>query len=194
MGKIEQEAKVIRRRTNIQKVVLRTIAGAGLLSVALLAPNALQALALLDGGKKRRLNPKYLIGSAFEKLLARGMIELKGGAKGKYVQLSEKGKRQLEGLLLRSPEERKKRHWDKRWRVVIYDIREQRKGIRSRLRRTIEAYGFYKLQHSVWVYPYDCEELIVLLKADFKIGKDVLYMVVEKIENDKPIKDYFALK
>jgi hypothetical protein len=66
---VERGAKTVRRRTNIQHVLLRTIATAGVLSVALLAPNALQVLRMFDGGKSRRMNPKYLFGSAFEKLL-----------------------------------------------------------------------------------------------------------------------------
>jgi len=114
--------------------------------------------------------------------------------KGKCVQLTNEGKRKFGELLSRSPDSRKHKRWDGRWRVVIYDIHENRKVLRSRLQRTIQAFGFSKLQQSVWVYPYDCEELIILLKAEFKIGKDVLYMVVEKIENDTMLKEYFGLR
>ncbi|KKT75590.1 MAG: hypothetical protein UW71_C0001G0001, partial [Parcubacteria group bacterium GW2011_GWB1_44_7] len=53
--------------------------------------------------------------------------------------------------------------------------------------------GFMKLQKSVWVYPYDCEDFVNLIKADFKIGKDLLYLIVDSIENDKFIKEYFQL-
>jgi hypothetical protein len=44
----------------------------------------------------------------------------------------------------------------------------------------------------VWVYPYDCEDLITLLKADFKIGKDLLYVITESIENDKWLRQSFG--
>jgi hypothetical protein len=49
------------------------------------------------------------------------------------------------------------------------------------------------MQDSVWIFPYDCEELVALLKADFKVGKDLLYMVVEKIENDHALRLHFNL-
>ena len=62
------------------------------------------------------------------------------------------------------------------------------------LQRTLRAFGFYQLQASVWVYPYECEELLILLKAEFKVGRDVLYRVVEKVEGDDKIKEYFGLK
>ena len=65
--------------------------------------------------------------------------------------------------------------------------------IRDRLRITMRGLGFARLQNSVWVYPYDCEDLMALLKADLKLGVAVLYMVVEHIENDKHLRAQFAL-
>lgn len=189
---IEAEARRVRVNTSIQHVLLRTIATAGLLSVALLAPNALQVLKMFDKGKSRRMNPKYLFGSAFEKLLMKGMVTIENTAHGKFVRLTEKGKFALESKISRAPTN-KPRRWDKRWRVVIYDIREQRKSLRLKLKDVLRAYGFYRLQDSVWVYPYDCEDLLILLKANYKIGNEVLYLVVERVENDKRLKDHFAL-
>ena len=54
--------------------------------------------------------------------------------------------------------------------------------------------GFVRLQDSVWVFPYDCEEFISLLKANLKIGAAVFYMVVAQIENDKHLRAHFGLK
>ena len=82
--------------------------------------------------------------------------------------------------------------WDGKWRVVIFDIPEERKSIRNQIRKALVSVGFMRLQDSVWVYPYDCEDFITLLKADFKIGKEVLYMIVEELEYDKPVKSYFG--
>jgi len=57
----------------------------------------------------------------------------------------------------------------------------------------MQAVGFLRIQDSSWLYPYDCEEFMALLKADLHIGKDVLYAVVEEIENDKWIRKHFNL-
>lgn len=54
--------------------------------------------------------------------------------------------------------------------------------------------GFVRLQDSVWVYPYDCEDFIALLKAELKVGKDVLYAIVDTIEFDKHIRRHFGLR
>ncbi|KKW42146.1 MAG: hypothetical protein UY91_C0006G0018 [Parcubacteria group bacterium GW2011_GWB1_55_9] len=74
-----------------------------------------------------------------------------------------------------------------------FDVPEKRKKIRERLRFEMQEVGFLHLQDSAWVYPYDCEEFIALLKADLHIGKDVLYAIVEEIENDKWIRKHFSL-
>ena len=54
--------------------------------------------------------------------------------------------------------------------------------------------GFVRLQDSVWVFPYDCEDFVSLVKAELKIGSAILYMVVEHIENDKHLRAHFGLK
>ena len=196
MGKIEREARIIHRRTSIQRTILHAIAAAGFLSIALLAPNALKLLAKAErgAGRRRRMNPKYLIDTAFGKLLTKGYVLIEDSSHGKVARLTNEGKQALGRMIANAPDARKHKRWDKRWRLVIYDIKEKRRGTRVALARTLRAFGFYQLQASVWVYPYDCESLLILLKAEFKIGKDVLYGVIEKVEGDEGAKKYFGLK
>ncbi len=66
--------------------------------------------------------------------------------------------------------------------------------MRVHLRRTVKSLGFFRLQDSVWVFPYDCEDFVALLKADLRVGKNALYVIVEKIENDKHLKEHFGLQ
>jgi CRISPR-associated endonuclease Cas2 len=77
--------------------------------------------------------------------------------------------------------------------MLIFDISEKRRGTRDKVRNTLISIGFIHLQDSVWVYPYDCEDLITLLKADFMIGKDLLYVIADKIENDIELHKKFGL-
>ena len=74
-----------------------------------------------------------------------------------------------------------------------FDIKESRKKTREQVRHTLTQIGFIKLQNSVWIYPYDCEDLISLLKDDFMLGKDLLYVIVEKLENDYSLRKFFKL-
>ena len=43
------------------------------------------------------------------------------------------------------------------------------------------------------MYPYDCEDLITLLKADFRVGDAMLYMIVDTIERDGALRKHFGI-
>jgi len=88
----------------------------------------------------------------------------------------------------------KPKRWDRKWRVVIFDIGEKQRRIRDQLRITLNKIGFVKLQKSVWVYPYDCEDFMMLLKANFELGRNLLYLVVDEIEDDQWLKKIFGFK
>lgn len=185
MGRLEHEVAKQLRKTKIQQAILATVAGVGLLAVALLAPNVLQLF-----GKRRWQKPASgSIRQSRYRLVKLGLLEYQNG----FLRLTQRGKMVLQNLELRDYQLQKPKRWDGKWRVLIFDIYESHKSIRNRLRLTLTAVGFQRLQDSVWVYPYDCEDFITLLKADFKIGREVLYLIVDKIENDKWLRRDFDL-
>ena len=179
------------KRVNVQKIILTSLAVVGLVSVAVLAPNALQMLRMFNGKNKRYKSP-YYVRSVIKKLKEKGLIVFQKTKKGTFVRLTEKGKQELLRYQIKDGSLKRKK-WDKKWRIIIFDIKEYKRGVRGKIRRQLESFGFVKLQNSVWVYPYNCEEVMILLKADFHIGKEVLYIVAENIENDKWLKQYFDL-
>jgi CRISPR-associated endonuclease Cas2 len=120
------------------------------------------------------------------------VFEDRGGKK--YARITREGQRALAIETEKSSVRAKRKgNWDKRYRMVIFDIPERKRRTRALLRETMREAGFLCIQRSVWIYPFDCEELIVLLKANLHIGKDVLYTIVEKIENDAWIRKHFGL-
>lgn len=186
MGVLETETKKESRKKNIQKAVLGTVAVAGLLAVAALAPNAIQILGMF--GKKSRGRER--VENSRKRMVANGLLAYT--AQG-FLKLTAKGEAKLRQLELHEYKIKKPKRWDKKWRMLSFDIKEERKTLRDKVRNTLIAIGFEKLHKSVWVYPYDCEDLITLLKADFKIGSDVLYIIADKIENDGWLRKKFGL-
>jgi len=189
MGILEKDSRKRTRKGQLQKIILGTVATVGILSVAALAPNALQALNLLGFGNKNKY--RYAVESSRKRLVRNGLLEY--NAEG-FIKLTPKGGAKLRQLELHEYKIKKSKRWDKKWRVLIFDIPEERKVLRDKVRRTLIIIGFVRLQDSVWVYPYDCEDLITLLKADFKVGREILYLIVDKIENDDQLKKQFFLK
>src|SRR3989338_7415644 len=191
MGIIEEKVKKRVKRKNIQKIVLGTVAAAGLLSVAMLAPNIISALGKLGIiNSKRGYRYNGTINRARNRLIENGLLTKNN--KG-FLCLTTKGETTLRQLALTDFKLKKPKHWDKKWRVLIFDIPEKHPGLREKIRRTLVAIGFTHLQNSVWGYPYNCEDLIALLKSDFKVGKDLIYIVAEEIEYEKVLLKNFRL-
>jgi len=193
MGNLEQEIKKKDKRKNIQKIILGTIFAAGMLGIAFIAPNVLSAIKKLEGSFKRKKNLKYSINDSFARLREKGLIEIVEINGKKVARITKRGESKLDFLDRHNFKLKIPKEWDGRWRIVAFDIKESRSKTRFLLRKTLSQIGFIRLQNSVWLYPYDCEDLISLLKADFKIGKDVLYMIVEKLENDWHLRKNFNL-
>jgi len=192
MSTIEAVASKKRKKRRIKKGLLLAALGAGILLTAAMAPNTLQLLRYIPG----KQNSRYLFQNkrALTRLKEKGLVTFvrRGGKwyarttdKGRLFLLKEGSQGQLFHL--------KDKKWDGQWRVVIFDIPERRRVIRDRLRDYMQAYGFKKLQSSVWVFPHDCEEVLALVKSELRIGNAVLYMVVDEIENDRHLREHFRL-
>ena len=110
-----------------------------------------------------------------------------------FIVLTGKGESRLAQIERMNYELPKPARWDRKWRVVSFDIKEKRKRVRELLRTTLQAVGFVHLHHSVWVYPFDCEDFLSLLRADYHIGVEILYIIAEYIENDGWLRRRFAL-
>lgn len=178
------------RIAKVQKAILYALAAAGGITMALVAPNALRVLEQFGWVKTKR-NPYYTVNESVRRLQAGGFV--KKDDRG-FLYLTQKGERRLSEFGVDGFHINKPRRWDRKWRVVSFDIKESRRRVREQLRMTLSAIGFVCLHKSVWVYPYDCHDLITLLKADYKIGKDVLYIVSEYIENDRMLRRHFELE
>lgn len=190
MGKLERQAQEQRIQGNIQKAVLVSVGIAGGLAIALVAPNLFQ-VARMFGFKITRLHDKSR--TAVARLIEKGYMTQESIDGKDVLVLSKKGEDVLETLDQHTTKRQKPKRWDKRWRLVVFDIPEKRRKTRNKLRNVIVSAGFIKVQDSVWVYPYDSEDLIALLKTDLRLGREVLYAVVEKIENDAWLRRHFKL-
>ena len=187
MGQLEAGARRKQKRKNIKALVLSTIGIAGMLGIAMVAPNVLGAMAKLGMIPVHR--QKEIVNRARDRLVRDGLLRREGWK----MRLTAKGKLALGRLAARDYQIPKPKRWDNKWRVLIFDIPNYRTGLRDKIRHTLVAIGFVRMQDSVWAYPYDCEDTIALLKADFKVGKDMLYMIVDELEGDRWLRVHFDI-
>lgn len=182
----EQMLKRKLRKGAVQDAVLSVLAVAGILAVAAVAPNTLSLL-----GRAINKHSTYKTRSSMKRLQEAGLVEFAVKAGNQYVRLTKAGEKytsRKDAYHMRRP-----KRWDGRWRIVSFDIAQARSAKRTLLRQTLKEIGFERLQDSVWVFPYDCEELITLLKADYGLGKEVLYIIADSIENDRGLRGRFGV-
>lgn len=70
-----------------------------------------------------------------------------------YLQLTQKGKENIKKKFPLLTLNQNK--WDRKWRIVIFDIEEKNKAVRETFRRKLKELGFGQLQKSVWISPND---------------------------------------
>lgn len=126
------------------------------------------------------------------RLARRGWVEKVETKDGVKVILTGEGKKQV--LMFKLGELRsKKEEWDGKWRVVFFDVEEKKKGKRRILRRYLGKLGFWQMQKSVWVCPYDCDNEIKYLREVLEVPSEVKIGVMERIENEEDLKKIFKL-
>lgn len=107
--------------------------------------------------------------------------------------LTAKGKREAKilELLGNSIKFKKPKRWDRRWRVVLFDIPEKDRLFRDILREHLRNLKFMKLQHSVFVSPYPFEKPISELVEVYSARPYVRIITAEKVDNETSLKKHF---
>jgi len=89
---------------------------------------------------------------------------------------------------------KKNKQWNGKWFFVFFDVPETQKNKRDYLRKFLIKLGFFPYQKSVYIFPYECEKEVELIKKIVEGAKYMKYIVAEKIEDETKVKDYFKLQ
>lgn len=83
--------------------------------------------------------------------------------------------------------------WDKKWRIILYDIPEDEREARDAFRDHLKQLGVRKFQHSAGIYPFDCKNEIDFFVELLNIRKYVRFIVAESIDDEVHWKRTFKL-
>jgi DNA-binding transcriptional regulator PaaX len=112
------------------------------------------------------------------------------------LRLSAKGKTELEHIIakMRSEAPFRDQKWKGGWWIFAFDVPEIHRGARDAMRLILKRAGFLQLQQSVWVHPFECEELRELLCEDPRLEGRVIYARVDKLNNEVRLLAHFGLQ
>lgn len=131
---------------------------------------------------------------------------LEGLEKSDLVWIEEKGKEVRVRLRNNSTEVIKysietllnfkiqKKKWNGKWYMLFFDVPEIQRNKRDYLRKYLRKIGFYQYQKSVYIFPFECENEVLLIKKIVAGGMYMKYIIADKIEDEDKIKRHFNLK
>jgi DNA-binding transcriptional regulator PaaX len=184
------------RYGEITKQVLLGIGVAGIVVVVAAAPGIVLATKLFEQNKKQfpKKYDKRRAARTIQRLKRKKLVNIKE-EDGKFtLKLTKEGQKQFQKMKFENLQISKPPHWDKKWRLVMFDIPEEAlRSARGILRAKLKEWEFYPLQKSVWVCPWPCEKEIQMVSKLYGITRYVDIVIAEKIENDKNIRKRFEL-
>lgn len=83
--------------------------------------------------------------------------------------------------------------WDGGWRMVFFDIPEDKRRYRDYMRRILKLIGFYEFQRSIWVYPYPVPAFLKNFIFHNNIKPHVRFITTTSIDNDRDLRIIFGL-
>ncbi|MFC1731276.1 hypothetical protein ACFL6I_13160 [candidate division KSB1 bacterium] len=183
-------------KDNLTKDLLEFLLLTGGISLILTAPALLVPAILIARHMEPSKNKKKLHRSV-SYLKEQKYISITQKSGETHIRLTNKGKRKAVLYSLQSTlsnQLKKKNIWDKKWRIVIFDIETGRRKKRDALRRMLKRSGFEQLQKSTWIYPFDCKEEVDLTKDFFGIKDSECRLVLASdIGEDKQYKKKFNI-
>jgi len=120
------------------------------------------------------------------------LVEVKEEKGIPIIKVTQKGKQKLlrykidEMVLDES-------NWDGKWRLIIYDVQTGKRANSEMFRIMLNKLKFLKLQRSVYLSPFKCEDEIEYLRLLFEIGNEVQILKVGSLENETAYRRYFGI-
>jgi DNA-binding transcriptional regulator PaaX len=176
---------------NITETILQILGAVSVLTVAVIAPNILMIFDKL--GKKHGKYDYHRFKRNLYYLKNKGYVKTKNNGGETMIYITQKGIKKYYCYKTRELKITKPKNWDKKWRIVIADIPEEKRPIRNVFRRTLVRIGFCQLQKSVWVHPYECQKEIEFLKDVYELKNYLYFIIADKIDCETKLKKYFEL-
>ncbi len=172
--------------TATSKFLTYLIAIGGVLEQSLLFPKDIKRMGITGQWKTAAS-----VRSAVYELCRRGYIKLEDKNAKRFLKITRKG--EMEALFAKALLPRQDK-WDGKWRLVMFDIPEQAREKRDKLRWLLKKNNFFPLQASVFISPYALNREAILFLKRAGLISYIRILKVEEMDDDRDLKKHFGLK
>ena len=132
--------------------------------------------------------------AAIRKLYQSKLIDFKEKSDGTVsMTLTNNGKKKVIQYNLDSVKIQKPERWDRLWRLIIFDIPEEERRGRNALAAKLKKLGFYPLQKSVFIHPFECQNEIDFIVELFNLKPYVRLFTVKETDIELDLRNRFHL-
>ena len=174
--------------------VLKLVVVTGMVGGLILAPNAVKlgdiALKRLDKRSKAR-NARGLV-RYMEKS---GLVDCLQSTDGDmHINATKKGINRYTRAEFRDMNLAIPRVWDEKWRLVLFDIPETHRNSRKAFSAKLRDLGFYKLQRSAWIHPYECAKEVEIMQQVYQIPtRGIVVTEINLKDRENELREYFKI-
>lgn len=174
-------------KSPLTKDILLILAAGGLLGLGFLMPGLGKVVA-----KEIIWQERAHFRQRLERLRKRKLVKVSYDETGEpVVEITEEGVRRALKYKFEAMEIKKPGKWDGKWRVVIFDVPEYKRGWRDALREKLIALGFRALNKSVFIHAYPCFEEVEFIRQVYSVGGEVTYLEATRVESEDWLKSVF---
>ncbi len=124
--------------------------------------------------------------STFARVVAelrrQGLVEITKKGRTLKVQLSVKGIHRLQQHHIEKVSIAEPASWDKKWRMVTYDVPRELSAKRMLFTKQLRRLGFTMVRESVWFHPYPCFDKLNELVQFCGIARHVTFAEVTQLD------------
>jgi len=179
----------------IGEVSLGILACLAIIGTAAIAPNALQIIELFRRKDEclKTKKPESIRRNLY-RLEKKRLVKIFEKEEQIAIQITENGQKRLLKYKIDEIKIKIPKKWDKKWRLVIFDIPNIQNLARRALRDKLRNLGFHLIQRSVWVFPYPCKNEIDFIKETYQIGPYVQIVEADYLEDEARYLKIFNLR
>jgi DNA-binding transcriptional regulator PaaX len=132
-----------------------------------------------EARRRARLRRQKQISAAIQRLVRRRLVHYEERGRETFLVITREGRSEMKKFVFEELALSRAAKWDGKWRVVLFDIPERYKRGREALRYKLRALGFFPLQKSVFVFPYECHDEIDFVARFCSVERCVEYFTCD---------------
>jgi DNA-binding transcriptional regulator PaaX len=172
---------------------LKILGLSGLAGVSIVAPNATQGLkVLLNKSKKKDVNHLRTLAE----LKRQGLVHITQDEDRMHYTVTPAGVHRLQLLMLDEIVIDIPKKWDKKWRIVCFDVPSTKSKERAAFTHKLQKFNFVMLQKSMWIHPASCLEQIEQLASYYNVMRYCTLLEVsamDELSTSKLLRRYKSL-